>query len=86
MDAFTFRGSAFYPAFTFHMQPWIGFPHTVIPSPTEPNSTQTSSDDTTELVKKMEERWKFDSDALPDNTRHEARTIIDDFDYRFVFF
>ena len=68
------------------MQPWVGFPHTLIVSPTEPNSGQSSSEDTAELVKKMEERWKFDSDALPDNTRHEARTIIDDFDYRFVSF
>jgi hypothetical protein len=82
---FTFGGSAFYPALTLHMQPWVGFPHTLIVSPTEPNSGQSSSEDTAELVKKMEERWKFDSDALPDNTRHEARTIIDDFDYRFVF-
>lgn len=67
------------------MQPWIGFPHAPITTPTEPTESgdsPMSGEDTEDLVKKMEERWKFDTDALPDNTTHEARIIIDDFDYR----
>ncbi|CAG8546714.1 15240_t:CDS:2, partial [Acaulospora colombiana] len=66
---------------TLSLLPWIGFPHATQPT-AENNDEATSSDEVdVELVKRLEERCKFDTD-LVSATKPPVRTVIDDFDHR----
>ena len=82
LSSYIFNPPPLFPAFTVRVPPWIGFPH----SPSISKSTKDEADDADaeELVKKLQDRWKFDPDAVPTSAEHGGRAIIDDFDYRYV--
>jgi hypothetical protein len=81
-DPFAFGVLSNFPASSIQIQPWIGFPHATQPV-AEDDNTASSDEVDVELAKKLEERWKFDTDIVS-VTKPPVRTIIDDFDHRFV--
>ncbi|KAG8826414.1 Enhancer of polycomb-like protein 1 [Serendipita sp. 401] len=77
---YPFGLSTFRPLVPLKMHMWTGFPHS---HANDQGADQQSQDeDTEDLVKRMEDRWKFDPDSTSSNLDPEGRPIIDDFDYR----
>lgn len=81
LSSYIFNPPTLFPAFAVRVPPWIGFPH----SPSTSGSSKDDADaDTEELTRKLQDRWKFDPDAVPTSAEYGGRAIIDDFDYRYV--
>jgi hypothetical protein len=77
-----FNSPAVYPAFAVRVTPWIGFPHTPTATVVS-NANKDVDEDIEALSQRLQDRWKFDPDAVPNRTEHGGRVIIDDCDHRY---
>lgn len=83
-DSFTSIFSSIYPGFSLPVPPWSSFPHASFLSTEVPDTNGDTHEVDDELAKKLEERWKFDSDIAPSNIESDSRPVLDDFDFRYV--